>query len=346
MTGCVRPPDTATAMSHAASTRAACRRCTRLRGMNGVSAATLMALSASRTFSAAQSNPAKMPASGPAKSGTSSAITGRPKAANRAGSPLALSTSRAHCGLSREITCARIGVPAISFNGLSPPPIRRARPPARMMPHTGASLLRARALAAMARVFFIDACGIFVEDDALGAGDDSEALTAHAADQREASLVRELDAPGGETGARDQLGNAHAHRLDHHLRRKSSRGVENLVRGIAARLQHPAGDLVDGIMSPDILHVNERAIFFAADAAVNRAGFEIKRRRLVDDVLQPVEPRRAKRCRRQLRAIDRLHEVAEGRALGAARSQRALFELLLEIGAPFRAHDDDIEFFV
>ena len=54
---------------------------------------------------------------------------------------------------------------------------------------------------------------------------------------------------------------------------------------MAARLQHPAGDLVDGVVPTDIFHIDERAILFAKYAAVNRAGFEIKLRRLVDNVL-------------------------------------------------------------
>ena len=43
-----------------------------------------------------------MPASGPAKSGTLSATTGRPVSAKRAGSPLALMMRRAHCGVMRR----------------------------------------------------------------------------------------------------------------------------------------------------------------------------------------------------------------------------------------------------
>ena len=50
--------------------------------------------STSGACAAAQSSPARMPASGPAKSGTSSATTGSPVSAKRAGSPLALRMSR------------------------------------------------------------------------------------------------------------------------------------------------------------------------------------------------------------------------------------------------------------
>ena len=75
-----------------------------------------------------------MPASGPAKSGTLSPITGAPNRANRAGSPLALSTTPAQAGLSRAMTRSMIAVPPTATSPLSPPPMRRARPPARIRP--------------------------------------------------------------------------------------------------------------------------------------------------------------------------------------------------------------------
>ncbi len=93
--------------------------------------------STSGRFAAVQSSAARMPASGPGKSSTLSAITGRPNDANRAGSPLALRISPSHCGASRAITRSRMVLPAISRIGLSPPPIRRARPPASMTPDVG-----------------------------------------------------------------------------------------------------------------------------------------------------------------------------------------------------------------
>ena len=86
---------------------------------------------------AAQSSAARIPASGPAKPGTSSATTVRPVAAKRAGSPLALRIRAAHCGARRSIARSRIVRPAIALSGLSPPPIRRASPPARSTPSVG-----------------------------------------------------------------------------------------------------------------------------------------------------------------------------------------------------------------
>ena len=58
--------------------RAACSRATRSFGMKGVSAATLTIQSMPGRFCASQSRPARIPASGPAKSGTLSPATGRP----------------------------------------------------------------------------------------------------------------------------------------------------------------------------------------------------------------------------------------------------------------------------
>src|SRR5947209_9256289 len=132
------------------------------------------------------------------------------------------------------MTCVRIGLPAISFRGLSPPPMRRASPPARIMPQTGASPIRACALAAMARIFFLDARQVLVEDNALRTGDDGESFAAHAANQRQPSLVRKLNAPRGEAGARDEYGNAHPHRLDRHAGRRQACAEKNPVSTVAA----------------------------------------------------------------------------------------------------------------
>ena len=70
----------------------------------------------------------------PENPATPSGTTGSPKSANRAGSPLALRMRPSHCGASRAITRSRIVRPPIWRIGLSPPPIRRARPPASSTP--------------------------------------------------------------------------------------------------------------------------------------------------------------------------------------------------------------------
>ena len=64
------------------------------------------------------------------------AATGRSNAAKRAGSPLAFSTSGPTCGRTRSMMWARIGRPPIGRRHLSPPPMRRDRPPARITPAT------------------------------------------------------------------------------------------------------------------------------------------------------------------------------------------------------------------
>ena len=130
-TGRRRPPPRA---AHSSAVRAACRRATRSRGRNGQSAAALSTHATPGRLAAAQSSAARMPASGPGKSATPSGMTGRPKLANRAGSPLALRIRPSHCGASRAITRSRMVRPPIWRIGLSPPPIRRARPPASSTP--------------------------------------------------------------------------------------------------------------------------------------------------------------------------------------------------------------------
>src|SRR5690349_6208459 len=124
--------------------------------------------------------------------------------------------------------------------GLSPPPMRRARPPASRTPRVGGivvagnSVVTTFTLALVLGRFLLDVSEVLVVDDALFAREDDEALAAGAADQRQSDLAREIDAPGGEAGARHQDRNAHANRLDHHLRGEAPRGVEDLVGSIDA----------------------------------------------------------------------------------------------------------------
>src|SRR5882724_930021 len=213
ITGCDCPPEAATASGAFCAARARCRRTTRSRGRNGQSAAALSTKDTSGRLAAAQSRLARMPASGPGKSATESAMTGKPKLANRVGSPLALRISPSHCGLSRAITRSRIVRPPIWRIGLSPPPIRRAKPPANNTPGVaGASLDVARAsldvagisfvtlsaLALVPRRFLFDEREILVVDDALLARQRDKALAAGAADQGQSDLPRQIDAPGGE----------------------------------------------------------------------------------------------------------------------------------------------------
>src|SRR5947207_3353079 len=259
ITGCDWPSEAATASSAFSASSALCSRDTRSRGRNGQSAAALRTSFTSGRLAAAQSSAARIPASGPGKSATPSAMTGRPNAAKRAGSPLALRISPSHCGARRAITRSRMVRPAIWRIGLSPPPIRRARPPASRTPGIFDAPLRATsvvtrfALALVARGFLLDIVEHLVEHDALLPGQRNEALAAGAADQGQPDLPRQLDAPGGEARARDENGDAHPHRLDHHLGGQPSRRVHDLVAGIDVVAKHPARDLVDRIVTADVL---------------------------------------------------------------------------------------------
>src|SRR5215216_1745398 len=289
ITGCDCPSEAATASSAFSALSAPYSRDTRSRGRNGQSAAALNTNVTSGRLTAAQSSAARIPASGPGKSATPSAMTGRPKDAKRAGSPLALRMRPSHCGFSRAITRSRMVRPAITRIGLSPPPIRRAKPPARSTPGmssaplgvAGASLdvasVIAFAFALVPRGFFLDIIEVLVEHDPLLAGQRDEAFSPRAPDQRQADLPRQFDAPGGEARARDQNGDAHPHRLDHHLGGEAAGGVENLVGGIDAVAIDPAGDLVDGVVAADVLGVAHRRAFLAEHAAMDRAGFQIER---------------------------------------------------------------------
>src|SRR4051812_4901457 len=163
-----------------------------------------------------------MPASGPGKSCTVSAMTGRPNAANRAGSPLALRMRPSHCGASLAITRSKMLRPPIVRIGLSPPPMRRANPPARMTAGVAGMSFIPLALARVTRGLFRDIIQVLVVDNALLAGQRDEPFAPRSSDQRQPDLTREIDAPRGKPRARHQDRNAHPHRLDHHLGREPS----------------------------------------------------------------------------------------------------------------------------
>src|SRR5882724_1104669 len=134
-----------------------------------------------------------MPASGPAKPVTSSATTGSPNRAKRAGSPLALRAKPPQDGARRSSTRSRMVAAPIRIRALSPPPIRRARPPARTSPKVGGiSVVMHRRLAPVPRALLLDIVDILVEHDAVLAGERDEALSPRAADQREAGLAGKL----------------------------------------------------------------------------------------------------------------------------------------------------------
>src|SRR5262249_3856791 len=311
-TGCRQSPDRAQRSGTPAACRVAAKRATRSRGRNGQSPGALATSAIPGACAAAQSSPARMPASGPAKPGTVSATTGRPVSAKRAGSPLALRMTAAHCGLKRASTRSRMVLPPMRMRVLSPPPIRRASPPAatpaseheperqwRGRHDTPARRLRTasiivhRGLAPVLGALLLDEFEILIEHNALFAGERDETLAARAAHEREVRLARQFDAPGGEARARDQDRDAHSHGLNYHFGSQSAGGVENLVVGGDAVLEHPSGDLVDGVMAPDVLHVHERPVLMRQHAAVDRAGFEIERGRGVDLVREAIKPRGA-----------------------------------------------------
>src|ERR1700716_671587 len=274
-----------------------------------------------------------MPASGPGKFSTVSAMTGRPNAAKRAGSPLALRISPSHCGFRRAMTRSRMVRPPIRRIGLSPPPIRRASPPASNIPGVvgasvdvvgasldvaGTSLVTVGALALVARRFLFDESEVLIVDDALLARPRDEALSAGAPAQRQPNLPRQIDTPGGKAGTRNQDRNPHSNGLDHHFGSQPSRRVEDLVGGIDTVAIDPARDLVDRVVAADILGVADRRAFLAQHAAVDRAGLEVERGHGVDGMRHLVEPGRAQFRLWQRDIFYGFQEIAECRALRAA----------------------------
>jgi hypothetical protein len=78
-------------------------------------------------------------------------------------------------------------------------------------------------------------------------------LALGAADHRHAELAGDLPAHLGQARARDEEGDAHLRRLDHHLRGQPAGGVENLVAAVEAVQPHLAGDGVDRVVAADVL---------------------------------------------------------------------------------------------
>src|SRR5690349_5885134 len=129
-------------------------------------------------------------------------------------------------------------LPRKACRPLSTPPMRLPLPPARMSPvteeTTSAALRHHRR-----------------RDDlpeTVLPGEEKVVLAAgRAPDHGDADLVRDLVAHLGEARARDEEGNLHLRRLDHHLRGEPAGGVEDLVRAVDAVEPHLPCDRVDRI---------------------------------------------------------------------------------------------------
>src|SRR5215213_465342 len=227
-------------------------------------------------------------------------------------------TSAFTCGLSLSITCARMGLPPSAMSPLSPPPMRRARPPARMTPATSAIL--GGTLALMLAVFLLHRTRIGIENDPLLARKRDEALPACPPDEREIGLSRQFHPRCGEPRSRCQYRNAHLNAFYDHFRGEPTGGIENFIPRIDPVEEHPAGNLVRRIVAPDVLDVNQRPVALRQHAPVNCTGLEVERRHRVDFLHQLVEPARPHHgAGGELDGSEMLHEIAEHGALRAAR---------------------------
>src|ERR1700751_1435574 len=85
-------------------------------------------------------------------------------------------------------TRSRMASPPMRMSALSPPPMRRASPPANTNP-TVRSVIVHGGLAAMLGAFLVHVGEILIEHDPALAGERDEALAAGAPDQREVRLA-------------------------------------------------------------------------------------------------------------------------------------------------------------
>jgi hypothetical protein len=110
---------------------------------------------------------------------------------------------------------------------------------------------------------------------------------------------------------------------------------------------HVARDLVDRVVAPDVLEIDQNAILFAQGAAVDRARLEVEGRNCVDLAHEGIQPGCSDHgVFRQLDLIEPLHKVAERSALRAAGGTHLLLQLGLEIRRPLGPHDHELEFLV
>jgi hypothetical protein len=109
---------------------------------------------------------------------------------------------------------------------------------------------------------------------------------------------------------------------------------------------HPAGNLVDGVVTAYILGVAERRAFPAQHAAVDSAGLEVERGHGVDRVRHLVQPGCAQFSLGKFDAFDCLEQIAECRALRAAGCLCALLQLMLEIGVVLSPDHHDLQIVV
>jgi hypothetical protein len=105
----------------------------------------------------------------------------------------------------------------------------------------------------------------------------------------------------------------------------------------------PARDLVDGVVTADVFGIADGRPLLAQHTAMDRTGLEIERGHGVDRVRHLVEPGGAQLRLGQRDAFHGFQEIAERRALRAARGLRALLQFLLEIGVMLGTHDHHLQ---
>src|SRR2546430_17700080 len=109
---------------------------------------------------------------------------------------------------------SRLASPPMRMKALSPPPMRRASPPASTRPRVGGiscPLLMHGRFSPLLCALLLDIGEVLVEHDPVLAGKRHEPLATRPSAKRQVGLAGKLHAPGGKTRARHQDGDAHAH---------------------------------------------------------------------------------------------------------------------------------------
>ncbi len=96
-------------------------------------------------------------------------------------------------------------------------------------------------------------------------------------------------------------------------------------------------------MAAHILHIDQRAVPFAQNSAVDRAGLKIEGRRAIDFSRQRIKPRGPHAGFGQGNALQPVHHIAEHRAHRATACPRFLAHLCFEIGFDSGAHHNRLK---
>ena len=111
-------------------------------------------------------------------------------------------------------------------------------------------------------------------------------------------------------------------------------------------MQHPAGDLINRIVTAHILHIHQRTVALTQHRAVDRPCLQIKRRRTIDLRRQSVKRGGAQLGGGKRDLFQPLHHIAKHGANRAAAGASLFLQLVFVTCLARGAHDDGFQLFI